>query len=199
LWIVIWLAVALASLIVFLIAILSVPLEIQSLIEVDEKPKLKVRLKWLFGLLKKDIGKKKKSAEKKTKQKVGGGRKWFWAAFRVIRTKGMLNQLRHLAKRIIHSFKIKELRVNFKVGLDDPADTSFILGIINLVRLFWKPSFHHEINIQPDYEGLVFLEGYADLTVRVIPIRIAVSLARFLFSWSSMNVMCTLVVTKWKK
>ena len=194
-WVVIWLAVALAS----LIAILSIPFEIHSHIEVYEKPKFRIRLTWLFGLLKKDIRAKKKPAKKKEKEKPGEGRKWLWAAFRIIRTKGMLKELRRLVKRILNSLKIRELRVNFKVGLDDPADTAFLVGIINFSRVFWKPSFPHEIDIQADYEGQVFLEGYTHLTVRVLPIQIVVSLLRFLFSWSSIKAMRILVVTKWKK
>lgn len=194
-WVVIWLVVALAG----LIAILSVPLDIVCNIEVHEKPEFRIRLKWLFGLLKKDIRKKKKPAKKKTKQKLGEGRKWLWAAFRIIRIKGMLKQLRRLAEGILHSFKIKILRVNFKVGLDDPADTAFVVGIINSPLLFWKPTFPHEIIILANYEGDAILEGYTHLTVRVLPIQIVVALLRFFFSWSSLKAMRVLAVTKWKK
>ena len=194
-WVVIWLAIALAS----LIAILSIPFDILCHIEVYEKPKFRIRLKWLFGLLKKDIRAKKKPTKKKKKQKLGEGRKWLWAAFRIIRIKGMLKELRRLVKGILNSLKIRELRVNLKVGLDDPADTAFLVGIINASRLFWKTSFPHEIDIRPDYEGQVFLEGYTHLTVRVLPIQIVASLLRFLFSWSTMKAMRILVVAKWKK
>ena len=194
-WVIIWLLVALAS----LIAILSIPFEILCHIEVYEKPKFRIRLKWLFGLLKKEIRAKKKPTKKKKKQKLGEGRKWLWAAFRIIRIKGMLKELRRLVKGILNSLKIRELRVNLKVGLDDPADTAFLVGIINSSRLFWKPSFPHEIDIRADYEGQVFLEGYTHLTVRVLPIQIVVSVLRFLFSWSTMKAMRILVVAKWKK
>ena len=194
-WVIIWLLVALAS----LIAILSIPFEILCHIEVYEKPKFRIRLKWLFGLLKKEIRAKKKPTKKKKKQKLGEGRKWLWAAFRIIRIKGMLKELSRLVKGILNSLKIRELRVNLKVGLDDPADTAFLVGIINSSRLFWKPSFPHEIDIRADYEGEVFLEGYTHLTVRVLPIQIVVSLLRFLFSWSTMKAMRILVVAKWKK
>jgi hypothetical protein len=195
LWVVIWLAVALVS----LIAILSIPFEIHSHIEVYEKPKFRIELKWLFGLLKKDIRAKKKPTKKKEKEKLGEGRKWLWAAFRIIRIKGMLKELRHLVKGILNSLKIRDLRVNFKVGIDDPADTAFVVGIINSPLLFWKPSFPHEIDIRADYEGEAILEGYTHLTVRVLPIQIVVSLLRFLFSWSSVKAIRILVVAKWKK
>ena len=194
-WVVIWLAVALAS----LIAILSIPFDILCYIEVYEKPKFRIRLKWLFGLLRKDFRAKKKPTKKKEKGKLGEGRKWLSAAFRIIRIKGMFKELRRLVKAIFNSFKIKKLQVDFKVGLDDPADTAFLVGIINAFRLFWKPSFPHEVDIRADYEGEVFLEGYTYLTVRVLPIQILVSLLRFLLSWSSIKAMRILVVTKWKK
>lgn len=194
-WVVIWLVVALAS----LIAILSVPFDIICNIEVYEKPKFRIKLKWLFGLLKKNIRAKKKPTKKKKKQKPGEGRKWLWAVFNIIRIKGMFKRLRRLVKEIFHSIKIRDLRVNFKVGLDDPADTALVVGIINSPLLFWKPSFPHEIDIRADYEGETILEGYTHLTVRVLPIQIMVSLLRFLFSWSSVKAMRILVVAKWKK
>ena len=198
-WIVIWIAVALACLIAILTAILSIPFDILCHIEVYEKPKFGIKLKWLFGLLKKDIRAKKGPAKKKAKGKPGGDRKWLRAAFKITRIRGMLKELYRLVKSILKSFKIRELRVNFKAGLDNPADTAFLTGIISLIRLFWKPSFHHEINIRPDYEGQVFLEGYTHLTVRVLPIQIVASLVRFLFSWRSIKAMRILVVSRWKK
>ena len=191
-WVIIWLLVALAS----LIAILSIQFEILCHIELYEKPKFRIRLKWLFGLLKKDIRAKKKPTKKKEKEKPREGRKWLWAALRIIRIKGMLKELRRLIKAILNSFKIRKLRVNFKVGLDDPADTAFLVGIINASRLFWKPSFLHEIDIRADFESEAILEGHAQLTVRVIPIQIIVALLRFLFSWSSIKAMRLMVMTR---
>jgi hypothetical protein len=176
-----------------LIAILSLPIDILSHLEVYEKPEHKIRLRWLFGLLKKDIKTKKKSPEKKAakkkgKPKPGEGRKRLWAAFKILRIKGMPGRLARLAKAILSSFKIKELRMNFRVGLDDPADTAFVVGIIDFIRLFWKPSFPHDIDIRADYNGEVALvEGYSHLTVRVLPIRIIVLLSGFLFSWSTIK------------
>lgn len=188
-WVVIWLAVAL----VCLIAILSIPIDILCHLEVHEKPEFRMRLYWLFGLLKKDIKAKKKTpekkpAEKKEKQKPGEGRKRLWAAYKVLRIKGMLRRLMGLVKAILHFFRVKELRVIFLVGLDDPADTAFVVGITDFIRIFWKPSFPHEIDIRADYEGDVTLvEGYTRLVVRVFPILIIASLSRFLFSWSTIK------------
>ena len=188
-WVVIWLAVALAC----LIAILSIPIDILCHLEVHEKPEFRMRLFWLFGLLKKDIKAKKKTPEKKPakkkgKQKPGEGRKRLWAAYKILRIKGMPRRLVGLVKAILHFFRIKELRVNFRVGLDNPADTAFVVGITDFIRIFWKPSFPHEIDIRADYEGDVTLvEGYTHLVVRVFPILIIASLSRFLFSWSTIK------------
>ena len=194
-WVVIWLVVALAS----LMAILSVPLDIICRIEVYERPKFRIRLKWLFGLLKKDIREKRKPEEKREERKPGEGRRWLRAVFEIVRIEGMLKRLRRLGKEILNRLKIRELRVNFKVGLDNPADTSLLLGTIELSRLFWRPSFPHEIDIRADYEGEVILEGYTHLAVRVLPVQIVAPLLRFLFSWSTIKAVKILVGAKWRK
>ena len=194
-WVVIWLVVALAS----LIAILSVPLDILCRIEVYERPKFRIRLKWLFGLLKKDIREKRKPEEKREERKPGEGRRWLRVVFEIVRIEGILNRLRRLVKEILNHLKIRELRVNFKVGLDAPADTALLVGIIESSRLFWRPSFPHEIDIRADYEGEVFLEGYTHLAVRVLPVQIVASLLRFLFSWSAIKAVKILVGAKWRK
>ena len=197
-WVVIWLAVALAC----LIAILSIPIDILYHLEVHEKPEFRMRLFWLFGLLKKDIKAKKKTpekkpAKKKEKQKPGEGRKRLWAAYKILRIKGMPRRLVGLVKAILHFFRVKEFRVNFRVGLDNPADTAFVVGITDFIRLFWKPSFPHEIDIRADYEGDVTLvEGYTHLVVRVFPILIIASLSRFLFSWSTIKALRIMVATR---
>ena len=194
-WVVIWLVVALAS----LMAILSVPLDIICRIEVYERPKFRIRLKWLFGLLKKDIKEKRKPEEKREERKPGEGRRWLRAVFEIVRIEGMFKRLRRLVKEILNRLKIRELRVNFKVGLDNPADTSLLLGTIESSRLFWRPSFPHEIDIRADYEGEVILEGYTHLAVRVLPLQIVASLLRFLFSWSTIKAVKILVGAKWRK
>lgn len=180
-------------------AILSVPLDILCRIEVYERPKFRIRLKWLFGLLKKDIKEKRKPEEKREERKPGEGRRWLRAVFEIVRIEGMLKRLRRLVKEILNHLKIRELRVNFKVGLDNPADTALLLGIIESSRLFWRPSFPHEIDIRADYEGEVVLEGYAHLAVRVLPVQIVAPLLRFLFSWSAIKAVRILVGAKWRK
>ena len=194
-WVVIWLVVALAS----LMAILSVPLDIICRIEVYERPKFRIRLKWLFGLLKRDVGEKRKPEEKREERKPGEGRRWLRAVFEIVRIEGIFKRLRYLVKDILNRLKIRELRVSFKVGLDNAQDTSILLGIIESLRLFWGPSFPHEIDVRADYEGEVVLEGYAHLAVRVLPVQIVVLLLRFLFSRSAIKAVKILVGAKWRK
>ena len=198
-WVVVWLAVAIA----YLIAVLSVPIGILGQLEVHEKPEFRIRLTWLFGLLKKDIRKKKKppkekpAKKKKKKPKRGGAGRKLLAVYRVLRTKGMLNHTWRLIKAVLRSFKIKELRVNFRVGLDNPADTAFMVGIFNFIPLFWKPSFPHELNVRPDYDGDVTLaEGYALVRIRVLPVRIIAVVLRFLFSWRTIKVIRIMVAAR---
>jgi len=62
-----WVIIALAALAALLILALFVPLEMTVQVSTAERPRLRMRLVWLFGLVRKEIGRgeKKQAAPKK--------------------------------------------------------------------------------------------------------------------------------------
>jgi hypothetical protein len=60
-----WVIVTLASLAVILVLVLSVPFEMAFQVSVPGRPRFRMKLLWLFGLVSKEIIRKKKSEEKK--------------------------------------------------------------------------------------------------------------------------------------
>jgi hypothetical protein len=155
-----------------------------------------MRLAWLFGLVSKEITRAKK---KKPKEKKRKGRIKARTIFKILRTRGLLGQLRRLLWDIFRQLNIRDLRVNFRVGLDDPADTALLFALIGPATFFLGSSRVHEIRIEPSFEDEVVFEGYLHGAVRLVPIQLATPILRFVFSLAAIRAVKVLVLTKWKR
>ena len=188
-----WVIATLASLALLIILAFSVPLDVVLRVDVYGRPKFRTRLVWLFGLVSKEIRRGKKTPGEKRgvvkgKRKPRERRGRAKAIFQILRTKGLLRQFKCLLKDILSRLKIRDLSVNLRVGLDDPADTGLLFAIIGPATFFLSSSFLHEIRVQPVFDKAVF-EGYL-----LVP-----PLLRFAFSLTTMRVLKILVWTKWKR
>lgn len=172
-------------------------------IDVYGRPRFSLRLAWLFGLVGKEIRKGDKKPEEKKRAAEGKpepGRRRISAktVFEVLRTKGLPGQFKRLLKEVFIRFKIKDLGVDFRVGLDNPADTGLFFAISGPAILFMNSSFPHKIRVQPAFDEAV-LEGYSYGTVRLWPIQLFLPFLRFVFSLATIRVVKTLVLGRWKR
>ena len=191
-----WVVAALASLAVVIVLVLCIPLDAVLHIDIHGRPKFQMRLAWLFGLVSKEITRAKK---KKPKEKKRKGRIKARTIFKILRTRGLLEQLRRLLWDIFRQLHIRDLRVNFRVGLDDPADTALLFALIGPATFFLGSSRVHEIRIEPSFEDEVVFEGYLHGAVRLVPIQLATPILRFVFSLATIRAVKVLVLTKWKR
>jgi len=161
-----------------------------------------MRLVWLFGLVSKEITKVKKKPEEK--ERVAEGKRkprkiQARTIFKILRTKGLLKQLKRLLRDVLRRLKIRDLRVDFRVGLDDPADTGLLFALIGPTIFFLGSSRVHEIRVQPSFEDEAVFEGYLSGALRSVPIQLVVPCLRFVFSLATLRVVKILVLTKWKR
>ncbi len=197
-----WVVATLAGLAGLIVILLCVPLDISLHMDVYGRTKFSLRLRWLFGLVSKEIrrGKKKPEEKKAAEGRPKPRRRKIGARFifEILRTKGLPEQLKRLLKNVLGSFKIRDLKANFRVGLDNPADTGLLFAIVGPANLFLSSTFSHEIKLQPAFDEAVF-EGYSYGTVRLWPIKLVASFLRFPFSLAAVRVVRKLVLRKWKR
>jgi hypothetical protein len=198
-----WAIVALSSLAVFITLLLCVPLDLLFRTNIDLRPRFSIRLVWLFGLVSHELRQgKKRPEEKKTIEHKQKRRDWIWwikVTFEVLRTKGLLRQLGNLTKRIRRHIKIKEFVANFKVDLDNPADTGLLfafLAPVNLILSYFSP---YQIRIEPSFSGETIIEGHLYGAIRLRPIQLAAPLIGFAFSLPTLRVVKKLVLSKWRR
>ncbi len=155
-------------------------------------------MSWLFGLVSKEIGKaKKKVIKEKPKPREGWRR--MGDMFEILRTRGLLRQLKLLIRDILSHLKMKDFVADFRVGLGNPGDTGILFALIGPAILLPRPSFLHQVRVEPSFEEEAVFEGYSHGVVRLRPIQLAVPFLRFVFSPATIRVAKKLVLTKWKR
>lgn len=199
-----WVIITLASLAVIFILVLSVPLDMALQVSVPGKPRLQVKLVWLFGLVSKKITGRKKPEEKKKKvvkdkEKPRKEKRRFGDLFKILRTRGLLRQVKVLLRDLLGCLKIRDLIADFRVGLGQPADTGLLFALIGPTTSWLSTSFHHQIRVQPSFTDEATFEGHLSGAVRLRPIQLVIPLLKFIFSLATIRVIKKLVLTKWKR
>ncbi len=200
-----WVLVTLAGLAALLLFLLCVPLELVFELEINGRPKFGLRLVWFFGLISQEIkqGKKKPKEEKEKvpdQRKPAGGKKRagdIKTVFQILRTRGLLRHVIRLLWGILRSFRIKDLSLNLRLGLDNPADTGLLFAVIGPAMPFLRSSRFHEVRLEPSFGGAV-CQGRLRGVVGLQPVRLIPPVTGFILSPSMMRVIKTLVLSKWK-
>ena len=196
-----WVIAALASLAVLVILVLCVPLEMVVRLDADGRPRFRMRLVWLFGLVSKEITKARKKPEEESsvtegKRKPRKRKIKARTILEILRTRGLLKQLKRLLKDILRRLKIRDLAADITVGLSDPADTGLLFALIGPATFFLGSSRIHDIRVQPSFEDEAVFKGYLSGAVRLLPIQLVIPFLRFVFSLVTIRVVRTLVVSK---
>ena len=193
-----WVIIILSSLTAVLIFVLCVPLNVTLRADVYGKPRFRLKVSWLFGLVRKDL---KKGAKKVAKEsyKTETGKTKLRDIIKVLRTRGLLSQLKRLVKDVLSCFKIRNLFADFTVGLGDPADTGLLFAFVGPAASWLSSSLPCRIRVQPSFEDEGTLEGYSHGVVRLRPIQLVIPALRFAFSPAAMRTVKKLVLAKWKR
>jgi hypothetical protein len=197
-----WVVAALAGLAVVIVLALCVPLDMVLHIDVYGRPRFRTRLMWLFGHISKEVTKESKKPEEKKrvvkgKRKPSRSRIRAVTIFKILRTRGLLSQFKILLKGVLSCLKIRELGADFRVGLDDPAETGLLFALIGPATFFLPPSLSSQIKVQPSFGDEAFCEGNLHGTIRLQPIQLVPPFLRFTFSLPALRAVKMLVLTKW--
>ena len=190
-----WVIATLAGLAGFVILALCVPLDAALNIESPGRPRFRLKLVWLFGLVSKEIRREKKPEEKPEKKKGPD----FSTILKFLRTRGLLRKIAVLVRDILGQFKIRELALNCRLGLNDPADTGLIFALIEATTPFINHPAKYQLRVQPIFSDEIFLNGHLHGVVSVRPIGLVWPLLKFTFSPAMFGVVNKVVLSRWKR
>jgi hypothetical protein len=178
-----------------LISILCVPVDAVLTLDTSAERKFRLRLVWLFGLISPELGRERRKPRQpgRAKRKRRVGLRTIW---RILRTRGLLTKIKNLVRDALPQIKIKEIAVNLRLGLDDPADTGLVFAVIGAARPFLKLPRQYELTIQPSFSDQPFFQGYLRGVLRLQPIRLVIPLGRFVFSPTMLRVLRILVSSR---
>ena len=178
---IVWLIIV--SIIGAIALILCIPLYGSIELRVEETLRFRLKLKWLFGAFKKRIlGWKDSSAEEdSTRPKQREGRGWSSILWSTLTDNEAKTRLGKLLRTVVRCARVESLEVDFRLGLDDPADTALIFGPAGAASVLLNLYTDHNIWLLPALEGET-LQGYLNVRFRWLPILLSRPVMRFLFS-----------------
>lgn len=177
---------ALAGLLLLLVVLLAIPIELKfDLRHWEGERKSSVALVWLFGVVRLPLDSKSRPKpeqhRKVEKAKEGRKRAGSGRVLSMLQTEGFPGRVLQLARDLLRRIRIRDLSLDARLGLDDPADTGRLWDVVGPLAAILPSSRVMQISIQPDFAAEVF-ECQGRGHVSVIPIQVLVLLLAFALS-----------------
>jgi len=171
----------LASLFSLFILLISVPVDFTFHFNSSGSPSFRFQIRWLFSLVKVDIGDRGKKKPQRTKRpmKKKVSSKPQFAKFV---TRPLILRFLQFASDLFHAFHFKQIDADLRAGLGEPAGTGMLWGSISAALPFLATSYREQIRIVPDFGYEPVLEGSSTVILRFSPIKIVSMILTFVFS-----------------
>ena len=185
-----WILATVLGLLLLFVVLLAIPVDLVICIEKDVDFRPRVRVKWLFGLIGKDITGRGKKPKKERKRKRN-----IKPLVAILRTRGFLQKLFKFIKRIFQLLDLRKFRLILRVGLDDPAETGLFFALIGPAMVCIKSFSSLDVQVEPDFHQ-ESLRGLCEADLRVLPIQLAGPLLVFAISPSTIRAIRAMVVAR---
>jgi hypothetical protein len=188
------------TVLIFILAVLAlvfavscVPVEIRFRLQIRDGLFARIRVGWLYGLIVKDVVPQRRASEfaeephPPTDQTGAGKRKLSSApVLAALRQTGFPRRLLRLFRDTFWAMNLTDLRGKLRFGLEDPAETGFVLGTVvaPLASIGWYPS--RWIEVEPDFTDQA-LEVHFEGQVSFVPLRMTGVFLGFFFSSSTIS------------
>ena len=189
-----WILGTVLGALLFLILLLSVPVDLIFAVERHGEVKGRIRVAWMFGFVGKDIRRRKRKPKKEEKRKRKRGVRPLLA---MMRSRGFVRKLSRFIRDVLRRLKIRELKLDLMVGLGDPAETGMLCAAMPGLIAFANSLAPVDMRIRPDFTEAK-LRGYLRGDLRVFPIRFVVPTILFSCSPTTLRAIKAMVVARRK-
>ena len=191
-----------AGILLVIVLVLSVPVDLVFDFKAGGDGKAVLRVEWFFGLVGKALLPRKKSEKLKKVKKLKKGKRRdlrsFLSYMELVGTKGVVPAFIRLIRRIIGSFRIRQLNANLWLGLDDPADTGIVFGMLWPAFALPVTFGFTTLRMEPVFDRPTF-EAALQGKVRIFPAEVVANVLRFVFSPAGLRLIKVMAVSRWKK
>jgi len=167
-----------------LFLLLIIPVELVFNYKNYETPGKKINLSWFFGIVtfeiypKKPSSKEKKEVKSRTEKKKGMG---FAKIKKILGNIKFTIKTYNTIRKLLQSVKPDLKRLYIKIGLEDPADTGLLWGLMGPLSGVMYGFTNKDLVIEPDFLDPAFnVETQGRLTI--IPLEILFIALGYIFS-----------------
>jgi len=169
---VVWVVVALLA---SLLALLAVPVDVDFVVQRQAgKQQGGVTLVWLFGLVRLRPGKPKTRARARPARRKVGWRRTRRGTRRLIallRVEGFGWRLLRLAQELLRRIHVRELDMQVRLGLDDPADTGRLWAVVGPLAAMLASLSNTRVAVEPAFTAEALdIDGKGG--IRIIPVQL---------------------------
>jgi hypothetical protein len=192
-----------AGLIALIILLLCIPVETTIAMDTDSGRNYSLVVSWLFGIIKRDVGKGR--SKKRKKIKSPGRKKRLSSRFdidlmsQIVNTGGLLIQLKNLVTGIYRQIKINKISGDLVVGLEDPAYTGILFAVIGPANALLNLHPRYDVSIRPFFDDENIVEGNLYGNARVQPIRLINPVLKLASSKEVRQLGKDYIKQKWKR
>lgn len=192
-----WVIGLVAGIVLVVTVLLVMPVDVNFYAEGDMSFRLVARVRWMFGLVKKEMGWSRDGRRKEgvEKSKPGKRERFSRLALAALTARGFPERLVNLARGIPRILKINELTADFRIGLGSPDETWALFGVLAPAMALMRAYSSADLQFEPDFETKR-LEGYCRGAVRAVPIKVMWSLIPFLVSRPTLRALKAMVMAR---
>lgn len=178
----VWLAGALATVVLGLVAVLAIPVQLDISAELTDRLRGRVRLRWWFAAV--NVGSRTAAAKKRRARPrpkpAAAPRRRGRAAVAALRSPGLVPRVARLVTDLLSQIHIRDFRLRARYSLGDPADTGQLCGA--LAPMFALASARDlDVHCLPEF-GDATLDGSCSGTIAVRPLSVLAVIIAFLCS-----------------
>jgi len=164
------------GLVVFLILLLCIPVETVVKVDTESSKKFSLKVSWLFGIVQKDLGKRRTKQVKKNKilkkKKRSLPRFDINLVSQIPNATGLIKRFKDFIFDIYRQLRIKEISGDLVVGLEDPVHTGMLFAVIGPANALLNLHPRYNVTVRPLFDDENVLEGNLHSNVKVQPIRL---------------------------
>ena len=146
-------------------------------VRLERRPVFRYRfgVRWLYGLLGKDLGPptvrkeppapEDKPAKKKPRRKKAKG---FPHVVAMLRSRGFVRGAVRLVQRLIQALRVREFSLWLRAGFDDPASTGVTCGMLLPIVAYFEAHYPDAVDVAPDFSRETLEFAFAS-QVRITP------------------------------
>lgn len=179
-----WVALVVATFVAALTVLLAVPVDVGFEVRRRERTESRVRVRWLWGRVaipvpaggRKAEGKKRKRRARKPGRPSGARR-----ALAVLTSPNFPSRVLRLVRGVVTRVHFRTLECSARLGLDDPADTGRLWGLLGPVSALLALPRSARIELAPEFGGARFhLDARGE--ARVVPGAVILTVLAFLLA-----------------